>query len=85
MLGLPDARSLVPFLPLTLLFELTTWTTGQRYNIEVHWYWICELVQEGTIEIESCCDPEQTADVLIKALHWEKHLRHIKEMGLAPT
>jgi hypothetical protein len=54
-------------------------------HIEVRWHWIRELVQEGTIEIESRRDPEQTADVLTKALHREKHLKHIKEMGLAPA
>ena len=54
-------------------------------HIKVRWHWIRELVQDGTIAIESCCDPEQTADVLTKALHRTKHHKHILDMGLAPT
>jgi hypothetical protein len=54
-------------------------------HIEVRWHWIRELVQEGTIAIESRRDPEQTADILTKALHREKHLKHTREMGLAPV
>ena len=54
-------------------------------HIEVRWHWIRELVQDGTIAIESCHDPEQTADVLTKALHRTKHHKHILDMGLTPT
>jgi hypothetical protein len=54
-------------------------------HIEIRWHWIRELVQDGTIALESRRDPEQTADVLTKSLHRAKHLKHIKEMGLAPA
>ena len=54
-------------------------------HIETRWHWIRELVQEGTIAIESCRDPDQTADVLTKALHRAKHLHHPQGMGLAPA
>jgi hypothetical protein len=57
----------------------------QTKHIEVRWHWIQELVQEGTIAIESHRNPEQTADILTKALHREKHLKHTREMGLAPV
>ena len=48
------------------------------------WHWVRELVQDGMITVESCQDPEQTADVLTKALLRPKHQKHIKDMGLVP-
>jgi hypothetical protein len=54
-------------------------------HIATKWHWIRDLVENGTIEIESCRDPEQTADVLTKALARPKHKRHTEEMGLAST
>jgi hypothetical protein len=54
-------------------------------HIAIQWHWIRELVQEGTISIESCRDPEQTADILTKALPRQKHAKHVEEMGLAPA
>ena len=41
-----------------------------------------DLINEGIIKIDSCCDPEQTADILTKALHHFKHQKHIAEMGM---
>jgi len=35
--------------------------------------------------VESCRDPDQTADILTKALHRTKHNKHAQEMGLAPA
>ena len=46
-------------------------------HIEIRWHWIWELVQDGTIALESCQDPDQTADILTKVLHRTKHLKHI--------
>jgi len=51
-------------------------------HIAVRWHWIQELVQDGTISIDTCCDPDQTMDILTKALLRPKH---VEEMGLAPT
>ena len=51
-------------------------------HIATHWHWIRELVQDGTISVESLRDPEQTADVLTKALPCQKHIKHVAEMGL---
>jgi hypothetical protein len=54
-------------------------------HIAVRWHWIRELVQENTINIESCRDPDQTADILTKALPRQKHAKHVEEMGLTPA
>ena len=54
-------------------------------HIATRWHWVHDMVENKTIEIESCHDPEQTADILTKALPRPKHLRHVAEMGLAPT
>ena len=53
-------------------------------HIARRWHWVCELVQDRIITVESCRDPEQTADVLTKALPRPKHQKHIKDMGLVP-
>ena len=54
-------------------------------HISIRWHWIRELVRDGTIDIETCRDPEQTADVLTKALPRAKHRQHVQEMGLTPA
>jgi hypothetical protein len=54
-------------------------------HIAVRWHWIRDLVEKGTVDIQSCRDPEQTADVLTKALAHPKHKKHTDEMGLAPV
>jgi hypothetical protein len=52
-------------------------------HINIRWHWICDIVEAGTIDIQSCRDPEQTADVLTKVLAHPKHKKHSSEMGLA--
>jgi hypothetical protein len=54
-------------------------------HIEIRWHWIRDKVEQGAMSIESCRDPEQTADVLTKALARPKHRKHAEEMGLAPA
>ena len=54
-------------------------------HIAVRWHWIRELVQDGTISVDTCRDPDQTADILTKALPRPKHAKHVEEMGLAPA
>jgi ribosomal protein S12 methylthiotransferase accessory factor YcaO len=54
-------------------------------HIDIRWHWIRDQVQEGTIDVQSCRDPEQTANVLTKALARPKHRKHSEEMGLAPA
>ena len=51
-------------------------------HIATRWHWVQDLVQNRIITIESCRDPEQTADVLTKALARPKHQKHVREMGL---
>jgi len=53
-------------------------------HINVRWHWIRELVEDGTITMDSCRDPEQPADILTKALLCPKHLTHTSDMGLVP-
>ena len=52
-------------------------------HIAICWHWVCKLVQEGTITVDSCHNPKQTADILTKALPHQKHTRHVAKMGLA--
>ena len=54
-------------------------------HIDLCWHWVRKLVQDGTIIVNSCCDPKQTANILTKALPHQKHAQHITEMGLAPA
>jgi hypothetical protein len=51
-------------------------------HIGLRYHWIRELVSNKSLDITNCRDPEQTADVLTKALPRPKHTRHRKEMGL---
>ena len=51
-------------------------------HIDLRWHYIRKLIRDGKIAVESVRDPEQTADVLTKALHRQKHEKHTKEMGL---
>ena len=54
-------------------------------HIAIRWHWVRDLVDQGIIEIETCRDPQQTADVLTKALPRPKHCQHASEMGLTST
>ena len=37
-------------------------------HIAIRYHWVRDLVRDGFIDVESCCDAEQMADVLTKAL-----------------
>jgi hypothetical protein len=52
-------------------------------HITTQWHWVRDLVEDEVINIESCQDPNQTADMLTKALPKPKHQTHVGEMGLA--
>ena len=54
-------------------------------HIAIRWHWLRDLVEEQLIDIETCRDPQQTADILTKGLPRPKHTQHSSEMGLAPT
>ena len=51
-------------------------------HISIRWHWIRDLVQDNVVRIENCRDPDQTADILTKALARPKHRQHTAEMGL---
>ena len=51
-------------------------------HIDLRYHWIRELVNKNTIDIQTCRDSEQTADVLTKALPKPKHTQHRYEMGI---
>ena len=51
-------------------------------HIALRHHWIWDLVANDTVQIRECRDPEQTADVLMKALAKPKFTRHRGEMGM---
>ena len=42
-----------------------------------------DLVQEKLVAIYDCCDPEQTVDILTKALQRQKFTKHGDGLGLS--
>ena len=54
-------------------------------HIATRWHWIRDLAKNKLPDIESCCDPDQTADILTKALAKLKHIKHTVEIGLKYT
>jgi len=54
-------------------------------DIAVWYHRVQDVINDSIIKIDSCHDPEQTADVLTKALHHFKHQKHIAEMGMKST
>ena len=55
----------------------------QSKHIKLYWHWIYELTQGGVIAVKSVWNPDQTADVLMKALPYPKYKKHMGKMGLA--
>ena len=55
---------------------------ARKTSFTTRWHWVRDLVQNGKIIIESCRDPEQTADRLTKPLSRPKYQKHLNEMGL---
>ena len=51
-------------------------------HITLHHHWVRDLVTDKILDIQNCRDPEQTADVLTKALPRPKFTRHRGEMGI---
>jgi hypothetical protein len=58
---------------------------SQSKHIAILWHWVRDLVEQELVRIETCRDPQQTADVLTKALPRPKHCQHTSEMGVAST
>jgi hypothetical protein len=42
-------------------------------HVELCWHWVRNLVQDGLLDLKNCHDPDQTVDVLTKALPKPKH------------
>ena len=55
---------------------------SKHFNIKMHW--IHKRVEDKSVHIKSCRDPEQTVDILTKALARPKHKLHVARMGLSP-
>ena len=55
----------------------------QLKHINTKWHFIQDMIQIRRIEVESCCDQDQTADILTKALPRAKHHKHTSKMGIA--
>src|ERR1700679_1801578 len=51
-------------------------------HIEIRHHWVRDLVNDEILDIQSCRDPEQTADILTKPIPKPKHQRHRREMGI---
>ena len=52
-------------------------------HVDIRWHWVRDLVQDGLAIIQDCHDPDQTADILTKALQQQKHFKHTRELGLS--
>ena len=52
-------------------------------HINIKYHWIRDEITTKNISLDSCHDPDQTADILTKPLLCPKHQKHVYEMGLA--
>jgi hypothetical protein len=51
-------------------------------HIKIRHHWVRDLVNDKVLNMQSCRDPEQTADILTKPLPKPKHQRHRYEVGM---
>jgi hypothetical protein len=56
----------------------------QSKHITLQHHWVHDLVNNKVLDIQSCRNPEQTADVLTKSLLKLKYVQHTEEMGVLP-
>jgi hypothetical protein len=54
-------------------------------HINSNFHWVREKIEAGRFYPIQIRDEEQTADVMTKPLHAEKHRRHTKEMSISPV
>jgi hypothetical protein len=52
-------------------------------HVDIRWHWVRDLVENGLISVISCRDPQQTADILTKALPRPKYQQHVHELGMS--
>ena len=55
----------------------------QSKHVKIRWHWVRDLVQEKLVTIYDCHNPEQTADILTKALQRQKFTKHRDGLGLS--
>jgi hypothetical protein len=55
---------------------------AQTKHIEICHHWVRDLVNDKILDVQSCHNLEQTADILTKPLPKLKHQRHRCEMGM---
>ncbi|KAH7365637.1 hypothetical protein KP509_18G038800 [Ceratopteris richardii] len=53
-------------------------------HIEIQYHYVCELIQDGIVEISYCPTEENGADIFTKALGREQILRHFPKLGIGP-
>ena len=51
-------------------------------HVNIHYYWLCQEVQEGRIKIDWIPTSSIAADGLIKALLCQKHKAFIEQLNL---
>ena len=54
-------------------------------HIAIRWHWLRDCVQDDSVYLEDCRDPQNTADILTKALTPKKFSRHMAGLGLSST
>jgi hypothetical protein len=54
----------------------------QSKHIAIRFHWIRQQIQQNVLQIQLCQDPQQTANILTKALTPEKHNQHVTGLGL---
>ena len=54
-------------------------------HIEVHYYFICERVQAGDIDLQHVSTNLQVADIFTKALGFDKLEQFVSGLGLMPS
>jgi hypothetical protein len=59
--------------------------TQQSQHINLKWHIIKQIIQLKMVSTIPCCNADQTADILIKAIPQPKHKKHTGEMGLVPV
>jgi hypothetical protein len=55
----------------------------QSKHIAIRYHWIRQQIQDGLLQIHLCQDPQQTTDILTKALTSERHNQHVAGLGVS--
>ena len=52
-------------------------------HIAIRWHWLRDRMQDKSVYLEDCRDPQNTADILTKSLTPDKFCRHVAGLGLS--